>query len=402
MASPDRRPPPRGWLTVIYPAILLGLLGTAAFAVPATNDRQSGLANEPRSALVDGLYAEFTTPRGVMVAELFYQKAPLMCANFTGLAEGTLAPRNGQPFYTGLTFYRVVPGFVIQSGNPGLKDTDDEKVPHPWHFPDEFVPGLRHDATGVLSMANAGPDTNSCEFFLTLRDTNRLNYLHSVFGRIVRGLEVLPQIRQDDAVAIRILRIGAAARAFRNDLASFQALAAAAKKYAGPAAPGPAAAFDDPDRLLPQDVPRAKNFNFKLANFERATGLRIVGRIFAKSPSAEEDKVAGAYMRALAQKLGVAQRGALAAYFADEDDWRVWIGDESTSAFFGRAATPADLVEGGAFHRVKEAFLNATRAAGDAEFARQQSSGQAVPPAQHLKLQTDAVLDGLIDKLEPK
>jgi cyclophilin family peptidyl-prolyl cis-trans isomerase len=405
MASPDRRPLPRRWLTAIWPAILLGLLGPAAFAASPANDPPSGPTDGSRPELADGLYAEFTTPRGVMVAELFYQKAPLMCANFTGLAEGTLAPQHGQPFYTGLTFYRVVPGFVIQSGNPGLKDTDDEKVPHPWHFPDEFVPGLRHDAAGVLSMANAGPDTNSCEFFLTLRDTNRLNYLHSVFGRIVRGADVLPQIRQDDAVAIRVLRIGAAARTFRNDLASFQALAATAKKYAGPAAPGPAAAFDDPDRLLPQDVPRAKNFNFKLANFERTTGVRIVGRIFAKSPPAEEDKVAGAYMRALAEKLGVARRGALAVYFADEDDWRVWIGDESTSTFFGHATTSADLVEGGAFHQVKEAFLNATRAAGDAEFARQQaaaSPGEKVPPAQHLKLQTDAVLDGLIDKLEPK
>jgi hypothetical protein len=110
-------------------------------------------------------------------------------------------------------------------------------------------------------------------------------------------------------------------------------------------------------------------------------------------------------MHALAEKLGVAQRGALAAYFADEDDWRVWIGAESTSAFFGRAATAADLVEGGAFHKVKESFLAATRAAGDAAFATQQKAAppdKPVPPAQHLKLQTDAVLDGLILLLEPK
>ena len=355
--------------------------------------------------LADGLYAVFETPRGQLVAELHYTKAPLMCANFTGLAEGTLAPQNGKPFYSGLTFYRVVPGFVIQSGNPGLKDTDDEKVPRPWHFPDEFVPGLRHDAAGILSMANAGPDTNSCEFFLTLRDTNRLNYLHSVFGRIIRGLEVLPQIQQGDAVAIKILRVGAAARAFKNDLASFQALVAAAQKYSGPAGPGPAAPFDDPAALLPTEPPRAKNFNFKLANFERATGVRIATRLFAKSPPAEEDKVPGAWMSALAEKLGTKRRGALVAYFADEDDWRVWIGDESTSAFLGRAATAPDLVAEGAFHTAKEAFLTAARAAGDAEFARQQKAappGQPTPPAQRLKLQTDAVLDSLIFKLEPK
>ena len=62
--------------------------------------------------LPDGLYADFITPHGVITAELHYTQAPLTCANFTGLAEGTLAPKNGQPFYTGLTFYRVVPGFV--------------------------------------------------------------------------------------------------------------------------------------------------------------------------------------------------------------------------------------------------------------------------------------------------
>jgi cyclophilin family peptidyl-prolyl cis-trans isomerase len=374
-----------------------------ALALVATFTLGGGLFATEK--LADGLYAQFTTPRGTMVAELFYTQAPMMCANFIGLAEGTLAPQNGRPFYTGLTFYRVVPGFVIQSGNPGLKDTDDEKIPRPYHFPDEFVPGLRHQAAGMLSMANAGPDTNSCEFFLTLRDTHRLNYLHSVFGRVIRGLDVLKQIKQDDAVAIKILRVGAAAQAFKNDAVAFQALTAAAKKYSGTTEPGPTAHCDDPAALLPPDLPRAKNFNYKLANFERVTGVRIVTRFFAKSPPAGEDKVPGAWMRALAEKLGTAKRGALVAYFADEDDWRVWVGDESTPAFLGRATTTQDLVAEGAFHTAKEAFLSATRAAGDAEFAKQQQTAPAdkpPPPAQRLKLQADAVLDGLIFKLEPK
>ncbi len=353
--------------------------------------------------LPDGLYAEFTTPRGVIVAELYYQKVPMTCASFVGLAEGSLAPKEGKPFYTGLTWYRVVPGFVIQSGNPNLKDTGDESIPH--KFPDEFVPGLHHDAAGVLSMANAGPDTNGCEFFLTLGDDTRLNYLHCVFGRVMRGLEVLPQIKQNDAFSIKILRIGSAARTFKADEAAFKALVAAAKQYHGSAEPGPTTHFDDPDKLLPADPPRAKNFNFKLANFERTTGIKIAARLFTKSPPASEDTQPGAYMHALAERLGVAKRGALAAYFAADDDWRVWIGDESTSAFLGRASSPQDLVPDGAFHQVKEAFLNATRAAGDADFARQQKAAapdKPPPPAQHLKLQTDAVLDGLILKLEPK
>lgn len=355
--------------------------------------------------LPDGLYAEFTTPRGAFTVELFYQKAPLMCVNFTGLAEGTLAPRNGKPFYTGLTFYRVVPGFVIQSGNPGLKDTDDEAKPIPHRFPDEFVSGLRHDAAGVLSMANAGPDTNSCEFFLTLAPTNRLNYLHSVFGRTVRGHEVLSQIKQDDSVAIKILRVGPTARAFKNDPTAFAAFAAAAKTYAGPPTPGPLASFDDPDHLLPTEPPRAKVFNFKLANFQRVTGAKIAARLFAKSPPAEEDKVPGAYMHALAEKLGVAKSGILAAYFADEKDWRVWIGDDATSAFLGHPASPAELAEDAALHKAKTAFLDAATAEGDATFAAQQKAAptdKPLPPGQQLKLQTDALLDGLIFKLEPK
>ena len=358
------------------------------------------LAEDP---LPDGLYAEFTTPHGGVVTELYYHKTPLTCMSFVGLAEGSLESKDGKPFYTGLTWYRVAPGFVIQSGNPNLKDTGNESIPY--KFSDEFVPGLRHGQTGILSMANAGPDTNGCEFFITLGDDTRLNYLHSVFGRTVRGLEILSQIKPDEAFSIKILRVGRAAQEFKADQTAFNSLADAAKKYTGAAEPGPTAHFDDPNKLLPQDVPRAKNFNFKLANFERTTGIRIVARLFAKSPPAGEDAKPGAYMHGLAEKLGVAKRGALAAYFAADDDWRVWIGDESTTAFLGRVPAPADLAEGAAFHAAKEAFLNATRAAGDADFARQQKSAPAdkpPPPAQRLKLQTDAVLDGLILKLEPK
>jgi cyclophilin family peptidyl-prolyl cis-trans isomerase len=355
--------------------------------------------------LPDGLYAEFITPRGTLTAELFPARAPLMCTNFVGLAEGTLAPRHGQPFYTGLTWYRVVPGFVLQSGNPGLKDTDDEAHPIPHHFPDEFAPGLRHDSAGVLSMANAGPDTNSCEFFLTLAPTPRLDFLHSVFGRIIRGLELLPLIRADDALTIKILRIGSAARAFRADATAFAALAGAAKKYTAARTPGPTATFDDPQNLLPAEPPRAKNFNYKLANVERATGLKIRARLFAQSPPAAADAAPGQFMRALTRQLGTEHAGATVAYFADEKDWRVWIGDASTAAFLGRPATAADLGDDGAFHAAKDAFLAAAQATGDQAYAAQKNYAPPAtppPPAQHLKLQTDALLDALITRLEPK
>ncbi len=170
-------------------------------------------------------------------------------------------------------------------------------------------------------------------------------------------------------------------------------------------APGSAAHFADPDRLLSNDPSFAKTIEDKLAHFERNTGVRIVVRLFAKSPSAAEDAKAGAYMHALGEKLGTTRRGALAAYFADEDDWRVWIGDESTAAFFGRPVQAAELAEGAAFHAAKEAFLQQARSKADATSTAPQTSAdgaKSVPANQKLRLQTEAVIDGLIDRLGAK
>lgn len=356
--------------------------------------------------LADGLYAEFTTPRGVFVAELYYEKAPMTVANFVGLAEGAIAPREGRPFYSDLKWFRVVPGFVIQGGDPDHyvhRDTDLDSAPHT--FPDEFVPGLRHDAPGVLSMANAGPDTNTTQFFVTLADATRLNYLHSVFGRVVRGLEVPEKIQADDDFRIRIIRVGPAAKAFQADEPAFKALVARAETYQGQPEPGPTAHFDDPDGLLPTEPPRARGFNFKLANFSRTTGVKVVARLAAKSPSAAEDAEPGAYMRGQATQFGVERRGVFVAYFADEKDWRIWIGDDLIPAFLGRAATAEDTKDGGALHEAKMALIEKAQADGDAAFAAQQKAppgGRPVPATQQLKLQTDALLDALLLRLEPK
>ncbi len=369
-------------------------LGLLAFAAAARAEEK----------MADGVYAEFTTPRGKFVVELNYQQVPMTVASFVGLAEGSLAPRAGHPYYTGLKWYRVVPGFVIQSGDPDHeKNLDKDDPGTPYTYPDEFVPGLRHTTAGVLSMANAGPDTNSSEFFITLGDCTRLNYLHSVFGHVFTGADVLPKIQPGDEFTIRILRVGAAGRAFKADKATFEALAAKAKKYTGPAEPGPAAFFDDADHLLPVEPPRARYFNYKLANFERATGVKIVGRMFAHIPDAKADEVPGATMRALAAKLGVAQDGVLVAYFADDKDWRVWIGDDLVPVFLGRPVAAGDLKYGGALHEAKMKLMDAAIAQGDAAFAAQQKSappGSPVPLAQHVKLQADALLDALIFRFE--
>ena len=109
-------------------------------------------------------------------------------------------------------------------------------------------------------------------------------------------------------------------------------------------------------------------------------------------------------MRQLAQQLGVARSGVLVAYFAP-DDWRVWLGDDVIPAFLGRPVTPADLTEGGALHDAKEALIEAALKQGDAAFAAAQKAakpGQPPLPAQHLKLQTDALLDALLLRLEPR
>jgi len=336
--------------------------------------------------------------------ELNYREVPMTVASFVGLAEGTIEPRNGKPYYTGLKWYRVVPGFVLQSGDPNHEQNLDKDDPGtPYTFPDEFVPGLHHAKAGVLSMANAGPDTNSCEFFITLGDCTRLNYLHSVFGHVVTGAEVLPLIQPNDDFTIKILRVGAAGRAFKADAATFKALVAKSGKYSGTKAPGPTAHFDDPNQILPVDPPRAQNFNYKLANFERITGVKIVGRMFAQIPDAKADEVAGATMRALAEKLGTAKSGVTVAYFAADQDWRVWIGDDLVAAFLRRPATAADLGDGGALHDVKTVLMEAAQASGDAAFAAQQKSSPAdrqPTPAQHVKLQADALLDALILRLE--
>ncbi len=344
------------------------------------------------SPLPDGLYAEFTTPRGVVTAELYYQRTPLTVASFTGLAEGTLGPAPRKPFFNGLTFHRVVADFVVQGGDPlGTGEGGPG-----YAFPDEFAPGLHLDAAGVLAMANDGPDTNGSQFFFTLRETNRLNYLHTVFGRVVRGLDVLPLIKQGDTMQVKILRIGAAAQAFRADDPAFAALLAKTPKYAGQSAPGPKAHFDDPDGLLPTEPPRAKYFNYKLANFERATGLRVAARVFRAFKPEPAGQTVNDLRGRLARELGVEKRGALALYFADSDTWSLWIGDEQVPAF-----NPQGLK----LHPRKQEFIAAARSrAADMQAYVQKLRGpdQPLSDGQKLKLLTDEVLDGLIFLFEPK
>ncbi|MBN2552762.1 MAG: peptidylprolyl isomerase [Spirochaetales bacterium] len=186
----------------------------------------SAFALRPVAAqsLADGLYAQLETSRGTILLSLEFEKTPLTVANFVGLAEGAIAFDNrpeDRPFYDGLTFHRVIDGFMIQGGDPLGNGTGGPG----YRFPDELAPELRHDGPGVLSMANSGPDTNGSQFFITHAAAPWLDGFHAVFGRVREGQEVVNAIRQGDTIGtVKILRVGAAARSFQVDQESFDRL----------------------------------------------------------------------------------------------------------------------------------------------------------------------------------
>ncbi|MDR0312038.1 MAG: peptidylprolyl isomerase [Treponema sp.] len=173
------------------------------------------------AALGDGLFARLTTTRGDIIIRLEYQKAPLTVCNFVALAEGKMNTTGNRPFYNGLTFHRVEPNFVIQGGDP----LGNGRGGPGYEFPNEIDPTLRHDGPGVVAMANAGPDTNGSQFYITLRAASHLDGGYSIFGRVVEGQNVVNAIRVGDRIErITIIRNGQAAQAFRADQAAFDAL----------------------------------------------------------------------------------------------------------------------------------------------------------------------------------
>jgi peptidyl-prolyl cis-trans isomerase A (cyclophilin A) len=135
------------------------------------------------------IYAVFDTTEGKFKIELFADKAPRTVENFVGLADGT---KKGKPFYDGTIFHRVIPDFMIQGGDP---EGSGRGGPG-YRFADEFHPELRHSKPGILSMANAGPNTNGSQFFITVAATPFLDNRHSVFGEVTEGYDVVEKISQ--------------------------------------------------------------------------------------------------------------------------------------------------------------------------------------------------------------
>lgn len=140
------------------------------------------------------MFAEFKTNKGVFKIKLFSEQVPKTVENFVGLAEGTKEwtdPKSGKkvkkPLYDGITFHRVIPNFMIQGGDPRGDGTGQPIEP----FKDEFVPDLKHTKPGMLSMANAGPNTNGSQFFVTVAATPWLDGKHAIFGEVIEGMDTV-------------------------------------------------------------------------------------------------------------------------------------------------------------------------------------------------------------------
>ena len=181
----------------------------------------------PGPAYPDGLYAELRTNKGLIALSLEFERAPMTVANFVGLAEGTIANKAlppGAPFFDGAIWHRVVPGHVIQTGMA----TGGSTAPG-YQFPNEIIPALSHGKAGMLGMANAGPHTNTSQFYITLGDRSYLDGNYTLFGEVIRGMDVVNATVQGDWIDhVRIVRVGEKARAFKADTATFRAMVDAA------------------------------------------------------------------------------------------------------------------------------------------------------------------------------
>ena len=186
----------------------------------------------------NGIYAKFNTSKGSILVKLTYDLTPGTVGNFVALAEGNLdnkARPQGEPYYDGLKFHRVIPDFMIQGGCPQGVGTGGPG----YSFEDEFHTSLKHDKPGVLAMANSGPASNGSQFYITHVPTSWLDNKHTVFGNVVEGQDIVDAVAQGDMLEkVEIVRVGEeatnwnAVEAFRTFEGSRQKKIEDAKKEA--------------------------------------------------------------------------------------------------------------------------------------------------------------------------
>ena len=155
------------------------------------------------------LHARFVTSMGAIECVLYEKETPKTVANFVALATGKVewqrpnGAKTKDPLYTGTVFHRVIPDFMIQGGCPQGTGTGGPG----WRFGDEIVTSLRHDVPGVLSMANSGPGTNGSQFFITEVPTPWLDGKHTVFGKVTKGIELVPKVTRSGNGKVRLERV---------------------------------------------------------------------------------------------------------------------------------------------------------------------------------------------------
>lgn len=166
------------------------------------------------SHLGPGLFAKVSTDYGDIMIRLAQDKAPLTVANFVALAEGTMNNsfrEEGDPFFDGLTFHRVEPRFIIQGGDPLANSLGNPG----YAFRQEIHPDLTHNVAGTVAMANSGPNTNGCQWYITLNPTPQLDGAYNVFGYVTEGLTNVYKIQRNDTIrSVEIIRNDSAAKAF--------------------------------------------------------------------------------------------------------------------------------------------------------------------------------------------
>ena len=167
-----------GVLIAVAAVLFAAHNGSAGMSFNMLLDQDKG----ENKAVSKNRIAEFTTNKGTFEVELFEDKAPITTKNFIDLSE--------KGFYDGLIFHRVIDGFMIQGGDPNGNGTGGPG----YTIPDEFDPALKHDDEGILSMANAGPNTGGSQFFITLAATPWLDNHHAVFGKVIEGMDVVRDI----------------------------------------------------------------------------------------------------------------------------------------------------------------------------------------------------------------